>query len=168
VNSTLHGRDIFLKGTNSWLSTISYKTILFSWDIWLDINSFHYGSSKREAQSKKKQDIHNQVSATFANPSKLHHRFPCITQIPLEDCLHQNNTILHRLLVRLSHQIKISNRIQISNPDGQLTISQVFRYADMHRQRQFPIVFFRTSWATLEGYPASYKFLHKGEAIKVA
>jgi len=105
-----------------------------------DRNIFLHGNNRKEAAKNLWCRILNIVDQVYANPPKLHPRFPKVTKIPLITRKDHNTTAVQKWLSRLDHQIIVSQRLFKQATEKQLTLEQAFRRAhvDVSPSNKYP------------------------------
>jgi len=142
------GWNIFLKGYTSqyWTQLYSNSTELSehhkipNWgikmvknaisllkQIWDNCNQYLHGTTRSESRLKLRQQIQSLVSQVYASPLRLHHRYPTVCAIPLEQRLQHSTTHLQRWLHRLKHHKRMSWSLLHNELKGQLTLAQAYK-----------------------------------------
>jgi hypothetical protein len=98
-------------------------------NIWEDRNNTIHGTTMEESKQKAREAILSKVKDMYHKPPRLAPRYPTITVIPLEQCIKCSTQHLKDWLIRIEHQIKVSDLIFANRPPGQMMIPQAFKNA---------------------------------------
>ncbi len=97
--------------------------------IWEDRNLAVHGRTVEESRRNAREAVLHKVRAIYTNPPQLASKFPKITSIPMDQRLKCTTQQLKDWLIRVDHQMKISEFIFAHRSPGQLTIQQAFNNA---------------------------------------
>jgi len=108
--------------------------------IWEDHNEFLHGSKKMEAAKKLRERILQRTMELYMNPPILHHRYPKITKVTLEERLKRSTIHLQRWLSRVDHQLEVTRHLEAERCATQPTLATFFtvRVQGTHEKQKFP------------------------------
>jgi hypothetical protein len=102
------------------------QLLQLSSQLWKDRNTCLHGTSLVESKIHMRSKVLNHVIELYANPPKLHKRFPKISSILLSVRLRWNTLSLQTWLLRVKHHKQVSQSLFAHSDTSQPTIQQAF------------------------------------------
>jgi len=143
-HQNLIGWQTMLWGFTTWYWLQAYLTLCDflqespnpSWDVLITSTSIHYlyknildnrnkflhGSTKSDQQQKLHLRVIQQVQAIYSNPLCLHHWYPRIHKVPLQEHVARPTRQFIHWLSHINHQKQLSQTLQGNSESTQLSI----------------------------------------------
>jgi hypothetical protein len=93
-----------------------------------------------EAAQKLREKVLQRTRELYRKPPKLHHRYPKITKLTLEDRMKRSTIHLQRWLSRVDHQVEVTRHLEAERRATQPTLTAYFttRVWGAHLKRKVP------------------------------